>query len=80
MFTYTSLATLANVRNRPSKCLCDFLMRGKNVLLDVNSKTPLPMITQNFAGTTISNVCSTDLNDGAMIIKCLSFDLSSKQL
>lgn len=49
------------------------------MLLDVNSQKALPMITKNFAGTTISHICTTDFNSGAMIIKCLSFDLAGKK-
>ncbi|CAD5221752.1 unnamed protein product [Bursaphelenchus okinawaensis] len=69
--------TVAKVRDRPAICICNFILNGKFVLLDMDPESKVSELEANFHGLKISHFFSLDKSTGAMFLNSMRFDVNS---
>lgn len=71
------MATVARARDRAAICICNFIVAGKYVLLDMNQDLSRYLST-NFNEFRISNFFSLEHNLASMFLNAMRFDKYSK--
>uniref|UniRef100_A0A1I7RMA1 Protein asunder n=1 Tax=Bursaphelenchus xylophilus TaxID=6326 RepID=A0A1I7RMA1_BURXY len=69
--------TVAKVRDRPAICICNFILNGKFVLLDMDPDSKVSELSPNFHNLKISHFFSLDHTTGAMFLNGMRFDPSA---
>ncbi|KAI6214310.1 hypothetical protein M3Y94_00252400 [Aphelenchoides besseyi] len=82
LFNHSGLGTLAYVRDRAAICISNFVLAGKNVLLDMHDYAEFNgvQLDSTFYDLNISHFFSLDFNLDAINLKCMDFYLKAKHV
>lgn len=78
LFENGALTTVARVRDRAAVCICNFILAGKFVLMDMDPDGKVAELGANFCDLKISHFFSMDFNTGAMFLHGMRFGLDGE--